>query len=192
MTIRPLPDLHAECDVAALVYGPGDDPDALLARFLDKRIGEGHDALGVVQDHRPRRLEPRRPPAFRLLPKFEWDAPTITTSDLGDGCRGALADVGRSLTTAVARRPDVVVLNRFGRAEATGSGLLGVVGVAIEAEVPVLIAVPQGLFRTWLGMTGGLAVMIPPSPAGLERWWTSLGHGQAPAQRSISLCARAK
>jgi len=46
---------------------------------------------------------------------------------------------------------------------------------AVGRDIPVLIAVPEALFPAWLDVTDGLAVRLPWSHCGLERWWHSLG-----------------
>ncbi len=187
-----MPRFHAESDVAAVVYGVGDDPDALLRRFLDRRIAQGHDALGVVQTRAIGGAGPLRTASFQLLPDFEWGTATIAIRPRDRRCADALSTIGEKLIAALDRRPDVLVLNRFGRAEASGRGLLGLLAGAVEAEVPVLIAVPDGLFRCWLDVTGGLAVKIRPMEVGLETWWRSLGHGFRSGDDHASPCALVK
>jgi hypothetical protein len=53
----------------------------------------------------------------------------------------------------------------------------------------VLVAVPEARFRAWLDATGGLAVRLPCSRAGLERWWHGLGALPPPR---ATLCERLK
>jgi len=125
-------------DVAALVYVPGEDPDALLADF---------------------------------------------TRDL------AARGIAVALGTAMRQEPDLLVVNRFGSAELSGGGLLGVLVEAAGRDIPVLIAVPEALFPAWLDFTDGLAVRLPCSRSGLERWWHSLGSSRQPLQ---TLCERLK
>lgn len=189
----PFPPTHSDCDLAALVYDRGDEPDDLLRGFLDRRIGEGHDALGIVQSGRPRIDGPDRPPSFDLLPRFEWPEPPATLPNARpDGCRAALDRLARSLADTLPREPDVLVLNRFGRAEAAGAGFIGLLAAAVTAEVPVLIAVPRGLFPNWLRLTRGMTVRIGPSRDGLERWWRSLGYGTGATSDTERACERFK
>ena len=119
-------------DVAALVYVPGEDPDALLADF---------------------------------------------TRDL------AARGIAVALGTAMRQEPDLLVVNRF------GGGLPSLLVEAATRDIPVLVAVPEALFPAWLEMTDGLAVRLPCSRSGLERWWHSLGSSRQPLQ---TLCERLK
>lgn len=187
-----MPRLHAECDVAAVVYGSADDPDGLLRRFLDRRIAQGHDAVGVVQTRAAIGSGRLKTAAFHLLPDFEWRAATFPTRPQDPRCAAALTTIGEQLNDALTRRPDVLVLNRFGRAEASGGGLLGLLASAVEADVPVVIAVPDVLFRRWLEVTRGLAVKVHPADGGLEIWWRSLGHGARLRDPRESACALVK
>src|SRR5215469_15021183 len=70
-------------------------------------------------------------------------------------CATQLQDLGARLGLALDRRPDLIVLNRFGWLEASGSGLLSLLAHAIERDVPVAIAVPEGLFSRWLTVAQG-------------------------------------
>ena len=120
MEYASMPRLHAESDVAAVVYGADDDPDGLLRGFLDRRIAQGHDALGVVQSRAAIGSGRLRTAAFHLLPDFEWGSPTFPTRPQDPRCAAALTTIGERLNDALTRRPDVLVLNRFGRGGSLG------------------------------------------------------------------------
>ena len=83
------------------------------------------------------------------------------------------------LIAMVRRRPDLVIINRFGSFERTGGGLLGAVREAVARDIPVVIAVPQALFGEWLRVTQGLAVKLECRRPSLDRWWQSLGRASA-------------
>lgn len=192
MAAGVMPLFHAECDVAAMTYGPADDPDALLRAFVLRRLAQGHDALGVVQSHPLDGPGGLRPTRFRVISSEAGDGVAEIRAVPGRPCSAALPALGARMSRALVRRPDVIVLNRFGRREAAGAGLLGVLAAAIEVDVPVLIAVPDGLFGCWLAVAQGLAVKVAPDAGSLERWWRSLGHGPALARPGVSFCAAVK
>ncbi len=79
--------------------------------------------------------------------------------------------------------PALLVLDHFGAAE------LAALVDAASRDIPVLIAVPEARFPDWLDFTAGLAVRLPCSRSGLERWWHSLGAVPPPRQ---TLCERLK
>ncbi len=41
--------LDGDCDVAAMIYGPHDRPDDLMASFAADLAGQGIDVVGVAQ-----------------------------------------------------------------------------------------------------------------------------------------------
>lgn len=175
------PGFHSECDVAALVYGQEDDPDVLLRTFARRLIEEGFDVLGVVQRRSGIDVGSPSPVKFVLLPDEE---------SREDGVDSAirLEDVAARLASALRRRPDLLVLNRYGSMEVAGAGLLDVLSVAIELEIPVVIAVPEALFGKWLNLANGLAVRLQPNLDALNRWWRSLRRFPSRRDNWGSIC----
>jgi hypothetical protein len=183
--------LHAECDVAALVYQPGEDPDRSLSNFLhDLRI-RGYNAAGLLQRCRPGLQDAHDPVEFYLVPGGST------------GARGAKQDTAARCSSAqlqhlcdrflqlLERRPDIAVLNRFGSLELCGLGLIEVLNTAIDRDVPVLIAVPDALFGSWLRTVQGLAVKLR-NRNDLDRWWKSVQPAPAKAAARSNFCASFK
>jgi hypothetical protein len=56
---------------------------------------------------------------------------------------------------------DLIILNKFGKAESEGHGLRRTLSRAIEAGIPVLTAVRPPFNDAWRGFHGGLAVDLP-------------------------------
>ncbi|MGC2087078.1 MAG: DUF2478 domain-containing protein [Bradyrhizobium sp.] len=56
----------------------------------------------------------------------------------------ALTGVAVRVASALESAPDVLVLNKFGKAECEGRGLRHLIAVALDREIPVLIGVPKG------------------------------------------------
>lgn len=183
--VAPLP-IHSDCDVAAVVYGPAVDPDPVLRGFFERRLGEGWDVVGVLQERLPLGDDARRRVRLHLAADGEL---VPATPPSWHARREALAAIGDRLVEVVDRRPDVLILNRFGRCEANGGGLFALIRRAVEIELPVLVAVPEALFPVWLACVRGLAVRVPPRRGALELWWRSLGFGPplpAPRERACT------
>jgi hypothetical protein len=92
-----------------------------------------------------------------------WDA----RGACARGCRldeRRLIDIEPNLMGAIADRVDVLVINRFGKAESLGRGLLGVFMAAVDAGVPVLTAVRNPYDQAWEHFHGGMA-HVPPAAA---------------------------
>ncbi len=187
---RPSLPMHSACDVAAIVYGPADDPDTCLRGFFERRLGQGHDVVGILQ----RRLAPRPGEHRRSTLRLAGETPRPDTEvTLPGRCDADLvAEMGRDLAEVLDRRPDVLVHNRFGLREAEGDGLFDLMFRAVERELPFLVAVPEGLFAPWLAASGGLAVRLAPTETSVERWWTGLGYGVAVARPMPRACEALK
>jgi hypothetical protein len=178
---RVKPRFHAECDVAALVYGRGDDPDALLRAFALDLVARGNDVLGVVQS---------RPIEDAIT------ANALQFVMLGEDAAGAsqvlldveLEKVASRLEAALARRLDLLVLNRYGTKEAEGGGLLAALSIAIERDIPVVVGVPEALFPRWLDVADGLAVRVRPRLDSLNAWWRALSRAPPRPVSASSVC----
>jgi hypothetical protein len=63
-----------------------------------------------------------------------------------------------------------VILNKFGKAEADGSGFRSVIARAIEVGVPVLTAVKSAYREDWQRFHGGAATDLVPDPKATLAW----------------------
>ncbi len=83
------------------------------------------------------------------------------SQDRGPHARGCSLDVGQLLAAMqlvraqLASRPDLLVLNKFGKTEAEGGGFRELIAEAIEEGISVLIAVPWRNIESWRLFTGG-------------------------------------
>jgi hypothetical protein len=167
----------AQCDFASVVYGRDNDPDRLFVDFTNDLYGSGVRPVGVIQSGRSCRTEE---PKLRvvMLPSGETVGLVADAENCdAGGCRlddqrlGELAD---QLTAAIDDGPDLVVINRFGRAEAEGRGLVKPIAQALKADILVLIAVPERRFFDWIRFSDGMNVRLPCRREALDRWWRSV------------------
>ena len=99
---------------------------------------------------------------------------------LGDGARGcrldpgALAQCCRHLEEEVAQGCDVLVLNRFGKAEAEGHGFRDVIAMALERDIPVLAGVRNEYVEAWSGFGQELATVENVGREALAAWLADL------------------
>jgi hypothetical protein len=181
-------DSHA--DIAALVYGPTDDPDILLRAFAEELIASGFRVAGLVQT----RLESGAVGAW-VYPPGE-----IVSLSRNDGVSGEQFDASmllasaESIRLAIAARADLVIVNRFGKLEVRGDGLVRHLLAAIEGDMPALVAVAMRDFDQWLQFCEGMCVRIPCRHAGLMDWWRSLGTSSFRRRREtpVDWCGRVK
>jgi Protein of unknown function (DUF2478) len=169
----------AECNLAAIVYGVEDDPDRLLLDFAGDLQRGGRRVVGVVQLGRISKTHDATLVAVIL--------PSAAVVDLDHergrvGCRphaGRLASIAGALADEIAAGADLVIINRFGKLEAGGEGLVGLIRQAVDADIPVLTAVPETYFATCIKYTGGMNVRLPCRRAALDQWWASVMRGGA-------------
>jgi hypothetical protein len=89
------------------------------------------------------------------------------------GCRldeRGLIDAEPSIMSSLADGVDLIVINRFGRAESLGRGLLGCFAAAIEARVALLTAVRAPYEEAWHSFHGGCALQLAPKPQNIIDW----------------------
>jgi hypothetical protein len=187
----------AQCDLAAVVYGADDDPDRLISGFAADLRRSGRRPVGVVQLGRSCRAENPRlgvvvlpdGEVVRLAPREAMPAETFAA-----GCRldpDRLAGLACRLAAAIEDGADLVVINRFGRSEAEGKGLIDLIPQALAADIPVLIAVPEQRFAAWIRFSEGMNVRLACRRDALDRWWLSV-TGLARRRGAGTFCEFAK
>ena len=90
------------------------------------------------------------------------------------GCRLDLAEA--SECGSAGRRgawagADLLIVNRFGKRERDGKGLAYLVERALDADIPVVIAVSSQHFGDWIKFADGMSVKLHCDRAALEAWW---------------------
>jgi hypothetical protein len=165
-------DLTAK-PLGAILFEEGEDVNAIMADFAQDLARSGCKVAGFVQvlEEGPGgRLEPR-------VQDLETGARLPVYQDLGrssQGCRidpGALIEVGRRLTEALQRRPDILMINRFGKLESEGDGLIDEIAAAALSGIPVLIGVAWRYHDAWRQFAMGLDDELTCSRAALDAWW---------------------
>jgi hypothetical protein len=161
----------AQCDLAALVYKLDDDPDEVLRAFAVDLNARGFRAVGLVQlGHSCLHSK-----LSALLIHSGEELPLL--QDLGTcaiGCRldvDRLLEAGAKIACAMEAGADVVIINRFGRQERNGRGLSYLIDRAIEANIPVVIAVAKHRFADWIKFADGMSVKLGCDRHALDAWW---------------------
>lgn len=158
--------------------------DATLRRAIEMLRDRGLRVAGVLQT---------RVPALDgdgtdlVLADIETERAHPILSDLGplaSGCRldtTVIADVAGDLRPMIDSRPDLFVVNRFGKAEQMGSGLRQTIEYAVLAEVPMLAAVRRDFVADWAAFHGGMAETLPVDVDAIVDWATALNAPDAQA-----------
>jgi hypothetical protein len=174
----------AQCDLAALVYEPRQNPDVLLRAFANELNMRGERAVGLVQlGHHCIETE-----LSALLVHTGEELPLLQDpGSCAAGCRldiDRLLEVGSRIADAIETGADIVIINRFGKQEREGKGLAYLIERALDADIPVIIAVPSHRFADWIRFACGMSVKLACNRASLDGWW------HAVSQRNTGLIAR--
>ena len=165
-------------NILAVVYSDGLAADKFIADWGYALRAAGHTVAGIAQ----------RNSFVRNLNKCDMEVEELysgavlqLSQDRGPearGCRldrGVLAEVAALLNTALDDKPDILVLNKFGKTEAEGSGLRDVLGKAVGIEVPIVVGVPFRNIEQWRNFAGDMAEECRVDPVCVGRWLAARG-----------------
>lgn len=167
--LSPLP-------IAAIVYSPADDIEALLAQVARTLAAQGVRIGGVLQHDTESGTDD---PCAMELEDLATGERISMSQDLGScsaACRldpASLAHAAMSVRTAIAAGAELVFINKFGGQEASGAGLRDEMGVAVLADVPLLTAVGQRFVDQWQEFTGGGGTLLEPTLESVLAWWAA-------------------
>lgn len=176
--------------LAAVAYARGFDIDRLLVGVCETLVRRGIRLGGLLQISTGGKggcaatvhvVDLRTNMAFDI-----WEE----RGPCARGCRldeAGLAAASQAIDKAVADRVDLVIVNRFGRAESLGGGLLASFASAVAAEIPVLTAVRAPYDAAWTLFHGGLGREVPPDLGAIVGWVEGVvGRGRAVGGRDPS------
>lgn len=146
--------------------------DALIAEVAALLEADGVRLAGTVQSNHEREGRRKCDMDLRVLP----DGPIVRISeDRGDLARGCILDSGalEQTVAAVQRRllaAEVLIVNKFGKREAEGKGLVPVIAEAIDIGLPVLIGVNGLNLAAFLTFAGEDVTALPGDPVLISDW----------------------
>jgi len=176
--------------LAALIYEDSDAANRLVADFARDLARLGHRIAGAIQIADVAQACDCRD---TLLEDVETGERVSILQDLGphsQSCRvdaAAIAHAAYLISSALRRAPELLFINRFGKLEIAGGGLLGEIGAAAAAGVPTIVCVPARFLDQWRAFAVGLDEELPCSNEALRRWWRVVQYGLS--SQTISLGA---
>ncbi|KJC44777.1 hypothetical protein UP09_14040 [Bradyrhizobium sp. LTSP885] len=83
-----------------------------------------------------------------------------------------------------------MIVNRFGKRERDGKGLAYLIERALDADIPVVIAVSRKSFADWITFAGGMSVKLACDRQALDSWWrrVSLRNAAQIAPDHVTVC----
>lgn len=171
MTTLPSP-------ILAVVYADGITADRFLADLGYSLRSSGLNVAGLVQLN-----SFVRDPVKCDMAVEELHSGTVLqlSEDRGPQARGCrldravLAEAAALLLAALNEKPDLLILNKFGKTEAEGAGLRDVLALAVERRVPVIVGVPFRNLDRWRIFAGDMAEECPVESDRIRLWISSHG-----------------
>ncbi|THH34856.1 DUF2478 domain-containing protein [Aliishimia ponticola] len=161
----------------ACTKAPGrGDTDLLLFSLAQRLADKGFRAAGTVQINSEMPCDGPCDMDVRILP----DGPTVRISQsLGKHARGCRLDP-EALETAVAKVSaslqdgvDCLIVNKFGKHEASGRGFRNVIAEAMAMDIPVLVGLNRLNDEAFEEFVGDASVPLPPDLETLVDWMTA-------------------
>jgi nucleoside-triphosphatase THEP1 len=167
MALDPTPTL------AAIRYDIGFDINQLIRDVVSDLRLQGFRIGGVLQE-----AEVNDDPNCARLHAVDirTGKTACITQDRGrdaHGCKldpSGLADISHCVTDAIKAGVDLIIINKFGRAESEGTGLLACIAEAVSADVPILTTVRDPYVDAWRSFHGGLAADLQPLKSAILDW----------------------
>ncbi len=163
--------------LAAIVYADNAFPGAAFEALVTRCRSRGLALAGVLQ----RRID--ETPSRRcdvVLEDLSDGHRTAIFEDRGAGAMGcrldeaALAEAAARIEGNLDDASDLLVLNKYGKAECSGGGLLDLIANAMDRKIRVVIGVPKSNLQSWRDFAGNLAVELSDDTGEIERWVESL------------------
>jgi nucleoside-triphosphatase THEP1 len=167
------PMFDSECNLAAVVYSRGDDPDRLVLDFARELCRSGVKVVGAIQ---LRDASTGGHTAIRVMVLPDGNLIELGHEQHEGQCllkTEALSCIADMLAISIARGTDLVVINRFGELEMHHRGFSGLIKQAVDLGIAVLTVVAEHNFPACVEYCGGMNVRLPCRRAALDQWWKS-------------------
>lgn len=167
-------DSSAPC-IAAVKYVSKETPKHILRDFAKRLIDDKINVHGLLQENvvdadgaqigvdavdiqTNSRIPLLRPTDYELNNK-------LCSLDVSQ-----LAEATGVLRCALEAKPDIVIVERFGKAESDGGGLVDELLLLMASGIPTLVSVSQDEWETWEAISGGLGAEIDCDIDVLRKW----------------------
>ena len=159
--------------VVGVVYDGILDIDAVLSASVNLLRSKGVRVAGLLQ-----RLGERLPGGKRTMYVEDLSSGERIRLDIprgpeASGCSldsDSLNRAACALRNAITQRPDVLMVNRFGKQEAEGHGMRAELAEAVSSGLPTIVAVSQSLVGEWEKFLGEPGHLLKPEPTEIVNW----------------------
>ena len=163
--------------LAGVVFRTKQPVDGVIEAARNALTERGVRVDGVRQD-RIRDPETGRQTLIVRDLRNTWSLPILEPrGEAATGCRldpRAIADLSVRLDSLFDPPPDLLLVNRFGRAESEERGLRDVFEKAALNRIPLLVAVREDYVESWQAFHGGMGTELPMDRDAILAWWDRL------------------
>jgi nucleoside-triphosphatase THEP1 len=160
--------------LAAIVHAERGQADPIIAHMIAHLREGGFKVLGIMQE--PINASPGACNPDMILIDLATEARYNITQNLGKcsvGCSldaTVVAEASVVLRRALLDKPDLIVVNRFGKLEMKGTGFYDEMVAIIAAGIPLITAVSVDHYAAWEAFTDGAAVRLPLDQMQVNQW----------------------
>ncbi|MBI4273685.1 MAG: DUF2478 domain-containing protein [Rhizobiales bacterium] len=175
--------------IAAIRYEAGFDINRTLRETVMHLRERGFEIGGVLQEAD---AEEDKPCARLNIVDIRSGETARITQERGKHSRGCkldprgLAEISHCIRDAIDARVDLIIINKFGRAESEHGGLLSCITDTATAGIPVLTTVREPYLQAWHCFHGGLAIELLPSVNSILEWFHTARMASMHAFTSIN------
>lgn len=160
--------------LAGIIYRMREPVDPLIETVRAKLTADGVAIGGVRQDSAWDEEHGRKTLVVREI-NDAWEVPILQFRGReARGCRldpQAITELSQRLDSLFQARMDLMMINRFGRAESESRGLRDVFERAALERIPLLVAVREDYCGAWRDFHGGMGVELPLDETAILNWW---------------------
>jgi len=170
-------ELQQAMNIAYICAPRTGEVDLVLEEFSLELAQRGVTTSGLVQVNSYQVGRHKCDMDVRVLP----DGPTIRISQsLGNnakGCRldpAALERAVSDVNLQLAQFPEVLIVNKFGKHEASGRGFRDTIAEALIQNTPVVVGINRLNLAAFQEFCGGTQTHVQASPKALMRWFEGI------------------
>lgn len=165
---------HETPRLGVIVYDGDIEVEPVLAAVRDRLRAEGRLKLGGVVPRWGELLSNGK--HEMLLDDLVQEATYVISQDLGPGAEACVLDADGltrmrlAIQYAVETGVDLLIAGKYGKQEAAGHGIREEIGLAVIADLPVLLALRETQIESWNAFAGGPWDRLPPDTDAVVAW----------------------
>lgn len=158
-------------NLATIIHTGEGEYDGLLRDFVEELKADGVNVQGLLTKHYKNPM---------IIYDISSNQEFVISQTLGKNSTSCCLDLGKLagaafvLRKALEEKPDLVIINRFGTAEAEGGGFIEELQALIGEDIPVLTLTADKYLDAWQTFTGGLAEEVAPNKEALHAWFNKV------------------